>query len=399
MGVKMRATDRGCNLPVSELHEIHRLVENLENRESRTILRLHVGEPAFRPPESVQAAITNAMHDGRTDYTSAEGLALLRERLAENVNRRKLIAARSEQIVVTPGSTQGIFAVMLAMCDPGDEILIPETHWPIYNHAASIAGLRIRYYPLTPGYDLDPDRIIAASTTYTRMLVINSPGNPAGGVCDEQTLKDIVNVAHNNGWWIISDEAYEHFAFDRKHCSAAPLERDVPEAERRVFSLHSFSKSYGMTGYRIGYVIAPCYAAAMALCRVQEGTIVAPSTPIQYGALAALKEDAFVEAAHAHLVRNLNCLTDPAREGFLTVMPQGGWYALLDISRSGLSSGQFASRLLSEFDVAVAPGSAFVPARANDPSTVRVAFCGDCAVVAEGIARIGTLIRGRNMYN
>jgi aspartate aminotransferase len=393
----MRTATRNRTLPVSELHEIHRLVERLGDCEGRSILRLHVGEPGFKPPDCVRAAVAKAIRDGCTGYTSAEGLTLLRERLAEKISRQTLRVVEPEHIAVTPGSTQGLFAIMLAMCDSEDEILIPETYWPIYAHAASIAGLRIRFYPLALGYHLDPDLVITAATPRTRILIINSPGNPTGNICDKRTLSELVHAAHNKGWWVISDEAYEHFVYDGTCHSPAALERNAPEADRRVFVLHSFSKSYGMTGYRVGYVVAPSCAAAAALRRVQEGSILAPSTPMQHGALAALSDDAFVEKARTHLVTNRLCLEHATLNGLLTVLPQGGWYALLDISDTGLSSEQFAGRLLSEFDVAVAPGSAFVPIGSGDPCTIRIAFCGDCNVVREGMARICTLAKGRPM--
>jgi aspartate aminotransferase len=380
------------SLPSSVLHDIHRLVEQVEG-DGRQVLRLHVGEPGFGPPAAVRAAVAAAVRDGHTAYTSAEGLSRLRKRIAEDVGRRHAIAATPDQVVVTPGSTQALVAIMLATCDDGDEVLIPETHWPIYRHAAGIAGLRTRFYPLGPRWALHPELLLEAATPATRLVIVNSPANPTGSVTARQALHTVVSLAHRNAWWLVGDEAYEHFVYEGHHVSAAALERDAPSAQRRVFAVHTFSKSYAMTGYRIGYVVAPSQAAAFALRRVQEASIVAPSTPIQYGALAALDAQTFPSEASAYVQANRDAaLGNALSAAILESLPASGWYALLDIARSGLTGEEFTRRLLLEAGVAVAPGSAFVPAGRHDPRTVRMAFCGIRANVVEGIERFNLFL-------
>ncbi len=380
---------RAALLSPSVLHAVQGLVEEQERVGKRRVIALHVGEPSFTPSLGVKAAIARVLCDDRTQYSDAAGLDILRERLAEKVSRKNGLDISGRDIIVTPGSTQALLAVMLAACSPGDEILLPEIHWPIYRQAAALAGLKVGLYRSDGAGRLDPEHLPRAASARTRAIVINSPANPTGAVLDRSVLGEVLRLARLHRWWVISDEAYEDFVYEGAHLSIGALERSCPPPERLVFSVYSFSKSYGMTGYRMGYVAAPSRAATAALRRVQEAAIVAPSTPIQYGALAALRDDDVISRAYSQLettrAASLSGLVDA---GLLAALPAGGWYALLDISMTGLTGGDFARRLLAGTGVAVAPGHAFVGPWADDPATVRVAFCGDGAVVSEGCTRL-----------
>ena len=378
-------------LPGSVLHAVHRQVEDAE-RAGRDVVRLHVGEPAFRPPAGVAEAVAEAAGSGRTAYTSAEGLPVLRERLAERLGRDDRVATTAGRVVVTPGSSFALSAVMLAVCRPGDEILLPGVFWPIYAQAAAVARLSVRTYELGAGHSVDPDRLFAAVTPATRIAIVNSPANPTGALCDPAVLAEIVTRARRHDLWLVGDEAYEQFVYEGRHEALASFERDDPVSERRVFSVHTFSKGYAMTGYRMGYVAAPTDATAAAVRRVCEGTVIAPSTPVQYGALAALDDAAMPAAAHRH-VRSVRdaALAGAVDEGLLAGLPPAGWYALVDVSPTGLTSAAFADLLLERDGVAVAPGGTFVPPGAADPQCVRVAFCGEHDATVEGMRRLVSL--------
>lgn len=378
-----------ARLPESILHAVHRRSEQAERR-GREVLRLHVGEPAFRASAAVQAAMAEAVAAGLTSYTSAEGMPELRERLADRLKQANGISAEPDRILVTPGSSHAIAIILLAVCSPGDEVLIPEVYWPIYAQAAAIARVRVRTYPLADGHQVEPERIFAAASATTRLVVVNSPSNPTGALCTPSSLAAIAEWARRRQLWLIGDEAYEHFVYDDgPHVALASMERDIEPDERRVFSVHTFSKGYGMTGYRMGYVAAPTDTASAALRRVSEGTIIAPSTPVQYAALAALDDTETPRTAHEHVLDTRNAaLTGAVRAGLLDRLPPAGWYAMVDVSGTGCSSVDFADRLFAEQAVAVTPGTAFVLPDAPDPHRVRVAFCGDRDRTVEGMRRL-----------
>jgi aspartate aminotransferase len=376
-------------IPLSLLHMTHQRGEDAE-RHGVSLCRLDVGEPAFRAPLCAQAALIESLGKGNTSYTAAAGTAELRERLAVKLRTVNDVDTSAQRILVTPGSSFVIATIMLAVREPGDEVLLPEVVWPIYAQAAAIAGLAVRTYPLGTGFAVDPERLFAAATKRTRLVVVNSPANPTGAVCPAEALAAIASWAQRRGTWLIGDEAYEHFVYDGDgHVALAAAERDVDPDERRVFSVHTFSKGYGMTGYRVGYAAAPNDKAASLLRRVSEGTIIAPSAPIQYAAAAALDDLEAPRRAAGHVrgVRDA-ALAGAVTAGLLDQLPPAGWYAMVDISRTGCGSVEFSERLLAEHQVLVAPGSAFVAPGAVDPRNVRVAFCGDRNTTVEGMRRL-----------
>lgn len=389
------------------LHEMFRSVEEYERTNKSPVIRLHVGEPHFKPSPKIVEALVLAVREHRTTYTSAEGLLELRTVLVKKLEEHNRINTSVDKVFVCPGSTQGLATLMQAIADPGTELLLPKIHWPIYLQQCLLAGLQPVFYPLRSDYSIDPEAIASVATARTRVLLVNSPANPTGAICDTRTLAALLELARARGWNIISDEAYEDFVYDGQHVSIATLEREIKEKERCVFSVFTFSKSYAMTGYRIGYIVAPHAAAARAVRVVQEASIVAPSTPVQFAALAALAtRDEVHEARRCLLEARNRILPALIQVGLLRSLPQGGWYALLDICGTGLTADQLAVFLLSQRGVAVAPASGFalrttqksngmVTLISPDPAArhlVRIAFCGDPAHLEEGILQIKSLL-------
>jgi aspartate aminotransferase len=386
--------DRLGKIPESALHRAHRRGE-LAGRRGLPMLRLDVGEPAFGVPQAAREALVESLATGRTTYSSVDGIPELQDRLVDKLRSSDAIDATPERILVTPGSSFAIATILLAVCEIGDEILLPEVFWPIYAQAAAVAHVTVSTYPLGPAYRVDPELLARATTERTRLVIVNSPANPTGTVCPPDDLDAIVAWARRRGIWLIGDEAYEHFVYEGRHRALAACEREVEVADRRVFSVHTFSKSYGMTGYRMGYAAAPNDKAARLLHRVAEATIIAPSTPIQHAAAAALADlDAPRRAvAHVRSVRDA-ALTDAVTAGLLTELPPASWYAMVDISRTGCGSVEFSERLVSEQNVLVAPGTAFVARGVGDPHRVRVAFCGEREATVEAVRRLVQLAIG-----
>jgi aspartate aminotransferase len=397
-GVAVAAT-----IPPSNLHRVFRDAEERERVSGVPVTKLHVGEPHFTPPPEVAQALAQALTEGRTAYTAVEGLLELRERLVDKLAVENGVASDVSRVFVTPGSCQGLSALMQAVAEPGAEILLPELHWPIHLQQALLAGLRPVFYPLGPNYRPDPESVRAAATANTRVLLINSPGNPTGAVLDEATLRALIDLARTQGWQIISDEAYEHFVFDGEHISTASLERDVPVAERIVHSSYTFSKSLAMTGYRLGYLSTANERTARAVRIVQEATLIAMSTPVQYAGLEALRLGHVVRDNRAFVLGNRDSALPAVRDaGLLAELPAGGWYAVLDVAPTGLTAQEFADGLLASRNVAVVPGNGFalmptVDGRGRVTSIepapwshhlVRIAVCVESQVLHDGVREL-----------
>jgi aspartate aminotransferase len=395
-------TSIASTIPTSELDEAFTMVETLRRTSNRKILALHVGEPFFRPPASVAQALSEAVQNHSMSYTPVEGLPELRAEIATRVSGARENTVDPSQVFVTPGSCQGLAALMQALASPGAEILMPDLYWPNHLQQVLLAGLRPRFYQVHDG-TVDVDRILAAATENTRVVLVNSPANPSGMVWPAKVLRELAEIARTKGWQIISDEAYEDFVYDGAHFSAASCETALPVEERVVTTVHTFSKSYALTGYRVGYVVASTPTVARALRVVQEANLIAMSTPVQYAAKQALREDGFVAANRQALLEARDeVLPALVNSGLMHSLPAGGWYAVLDVGRTQLSAGEFTHRLLEETGVAVVRGSGFARVPSTDtfgrvtgmkPSAwaqtlVRVAFCVDRGTLAEGVERI-----------
>ena len=399
-------------IPFSPIRTMFRLADEMERAGGGPVFRLHVGDPDFAPPDVVVEETGAAMRSGKTHYAPVAGVQRLREALAEKVRRKNGVAADAEQIIVCPGSTQALFATMQILFSPGEEILIPEIYWPNYVQQALLAAGRPVFYPLQEGYQPDLDGTRRLITPRARAIMLCSPSNPTGAVFPEPTLRALWDLAREKNLWILSDEAYEDFVFRGSHVSPGSFERELPEAERCVFSLFTFSKTYAMTGFRLGYIAAPTRMSAILLRKAQEPLIGSASMPIQWGALNALGEQASVERMRETYRRRRDLALSVLKPaGLADYTPEGAFYILADVSRTGLDGDAFAQRLLREERVAVAPGAGFAlqptvgrdnfpvgemtpagaPEYATNPKAkhrVRIAFCVSDEELREGLTRL-----------
>lgn len=400
-------------IPFSPIRTMFRLADELERAGGGPVFRLHVGDPDFAPPESVIEATAAALRGGKTHYAPTAGVHELRVALAEKARRKNGLAATTEHVVVTPGSTQALFAAMETMFGVGEEILLPEIYWPNYVQEVLLLGGRPVFYPLGAGYQPDLEAVRRLVTPKTRGILINSPSNPTGAVFPEATIRALWELARERDLWILSDEAYEDFVFRGAHVSAGSFERDLPEAERRVFTLFTFSKSYAMTGLRLGYVVAPTLYTATLLRKCQEPLVASASMPIQWGALPAARDPETGVAAMRDAYRRRRdlaiSLLEPA--GLADYEPDGAFYIMADISSTGMTGDEFAESLLREERVAVAPGVGFAiqpdvgpdgipravphesgapayPANPKARQRVRIAFCVSDEELKEGLTRM-----------
>lgn len=348
------------------------------------VLHLEVGEPDFSTPEHVLHAAAQAGHDGHTRYTSNKGFLEVRQAVAKKLEHFNHLRCSPEQLVVTTGAVTGIMETLLALVDPDEAIFLPDPGWPNYEMMASLLGAQVVRYPLSPTEDFRPDLehldYLVRHTERPKAIVINSPGNPTGAVFPLETMNRLVEITARHGLYLVSDECYEAIVFDGEHVSPATLDE-----EGRVISVFSLSKTYAMTGWRVGYVAAS-QPLADHIAKVQEAVISCATSVAQQAAKAALEGDQTcvhtMRAAYRERRDLAVQLLDAA--GLLVVRPSGAFYVMADISATGLDSYDFARRLISEYNVAVAPGETFGPGGAG---MIRISLAADPQSLTTGIER------------
>ncbi len=351
-------------------------------------ITLHVGDPDFNTPAHIIDAAARDAHDGYTKYTPSAGFPSLRERIAEKLEARNGIGCTSEQVVVTAGGVGALFTTFLALLEPGDEVLVPDPGWA--NNLSVVAAARGvgMHYPLLPGRSFDPDIDALRSRIgpRARAIVVNTPGNPTGCVWGREILEDILEVAREHDLWVVSDECYDDLVFDGEHISVATLGQ--PE---RVVSIFSFSKSYAMTGWRVGYAVSPLEVAAV-IGRMQEAVVANTSSVSQRGAEAALTgpQDAVSEMREAFRARREAAVELLKAEKVGFVYPRGAFYLMVDVSSAGDDDNAICRQLLEEEKVAIVPGSAFGPTGAG---FARISLSSSAESVQEGLTRLASLLR------
>jgi aspartate aminotransferase len=350
-------------------------------------LMLVGGDPNFTTPAHIIDGAAAAAHRGATGYAPGAGIQPLREAIAEKVRRRNGIEVDAEQVVVTTGGCGGLFTSLLLMLDPGDELLVPDPGWSNYPAMAHVLHARAIGYGLDPadGFSLDPDRLAALVTPRTRAILVNTPGNPTGAVETADRLRALLAIAEQHDLWVISDECYDELIFEGRHVSTATL-----GGAERVVTVFTFSKSYAMTGWRVGYVVGPAdFARQLALH--QEPVISCASIVSQHGALAALAgpQDCVAEMASAYRDRRDAAIAELDAQGVGYVRPRGSFFLMADVAPAGLPSWDFARRLLEEERVAVVPGAAFGP---GGEGYVRLSLAAAPEAVREGARRVAGLV-------
>ena len=341
------------SMPVSRIREVMELAWK-----DPEAIHLEVGEPDFPTPEHVVNAAHEAARTGHTRYAPNAGLPELREALADKVTRRNGFEARPDQVVVTQGGIQALYLVLSALLEPGDEVLLPDPAWPNFRMIAHLLGARAVSYPLfAQGHFLprleDLEHLV---TPRTRAILVNSPSNPLGTVVPRELLQTLLAFARQRGLWFVSDEVYDEVVFDDHFVSAG----SAADTSDRLVSIYSFSKVYAMTGWRVGYLVAPLDMAKL-LTGMQEPIISCVNTPAQMAALAAVTgpQEVVREMREAYRARRDELLEVLDRGGLPSSRPSGAFYVWTDVSEAGMHSMDFARSLIEREHVAVAPGSAF----------------------------------------
>ena len=348
-------------------------------------IRLEVGEPSFPTPEPIRRAAEEAIRQGRTHYTPTAGLPDLRAAIREKVSRINHVERPVEGIMITPGAGSALFVAMKALLERGDGILIPDPGWSNYVSAARALGLRVVPFTLDPPtFVPDLEALEAAIDPGIKAILVNFPSNPTGGVPDQAWTERFVDIARRHDLWIVSDEVYDQLVFEGEAVSPA---RFAPE---RTIGVYSFSKTYAMTGWRMGYIAAD-QEVTPGLVRLAEQVWQCVNEPTQVAGIAALTGDQSPvrEMREAYRRRRDLGLEVAEKLGLRSFRPAGAFYLMVDVSASGQESRTFALELLEREGVAVVPGTAF-GARAG--SMVRLSLAASEEAIREGIERIARTI-------
>jgi aspartate aminotransferase/aminotransferase len=369
-------------MPRSGIREVMDLARGREG-----VLHLEVGEPDFPTPSHIVEAGARALREGHTKYTANAGTASLREAIAAKLAVRNGLAVDPDQVVVTHGAVNALLTALMVLVEPGERILIPDPGWPNYQMMATMLGAEACLYPLGEEFEPDLEQLEAlAAQPGAKVLLINSPGNPTGAVWRPETLERVVEIAYEHDLYVLSDEVYEDIVFEGAHVSPATFDPDG-----RVITVSAVSKTYAMTGWRIGY-LATTPELAQLVAKTQEAIVACPAAVSQAAAEAALTgpQDCVAEMRDAYRRRRDVAVQALRAAGLLLTVPRGAFYILADVSATGTDTVAFARSLVVEHGVAVAPGATFGPGGAG---TVRLSLASPEGVIQQGIERLTAAVR------
>ena len=357
--------------------------------EGQDVVGLGAGEPDFDTPEHIKAAAMGSLDAGFTKYTPSSGIPELRAAISEKLKTENNLDYKPSQIIVNCGAKHSCFNAMLATLEPGDEVIIPAPYWLSYPEMVKLIGAVPVFVPTKAEnkYKITPDEFRDAMTPRTKMIVINTPGNPTGSVYTENELAGLADVALDEDILILSDEIYEKLIYgDAKHVSVATLSKDVYNL---TLTVNGFSKPYAMTGWRLGYVAAPEWAAK-AIDSLQSQTTSNANSFAQKGALAAYKgpQDCVANMVAEYDARRQLVISHVEKIKKISfTRPEGAFYILLNIAQTGLTSSVFAERLLDKQNVAVVPGIAF-----GDDETIRISYATSRENIEKGLKRLADFV-------
>lgn len=346
------------------------------------------GEPDFDTPEHIKEAAVAALKAGKTKYAPTPGIPELRKAIVERYAAEYGFTITPDQVIVSPGGKFNCYLGVLAVCSPGDEVIVPAPYWVSYPEMVKLAGAVPKFVLADDktGFRLTPQMLEAAITAKTRLVILNSPSNPTGAVYSREELAAIVAVAVKHNLYILSDEMYEHLVYDgaRPTCVAMLSE----EAKARTIVVAGFSKTYAMTGWRIGTTVAPL-PIAKAIAELQSQMTSNVTTFGQFGALAALKEKEKTAAA----LKTMMVAFDRRRKflhaelnkipGVRCLLAEGAFYLFPNISSFGLKDTEFCTRLLETEKVAAVPGSSF-----GAEGYLRLSYATSDEIIKKGVERL-----------
>ena len=363
------------------------------------VLSFGAGEPDFDTPERIKEAALGAMRRGQTKYTEVGGIPELKTAVCTKLRRDHGLDYEPAEVLVSVGAKHTLFNMVVALLDPGDEVIIPSPYWVSYPEQVKLVGA-VPVPAATEertGFDLDPDRLRAVVTSRTKVIIANSPNNPTGAVFSRAALEAVARLALERQLWVVSDECYEALTFDGRHVSIAQLGREI---KARTLVVNTCSKAYAMTGWRIGYAAGP-RELIRAMTDVQSQVTSSPSSIAQWAAVEALagpQDDVATMAAEFDRRRRLIVAGLNALPGVTCAMPRGAFYAFANVSglfgrrtpadKKLASSTDVTEFLLEQARVAVVPGLDF-----GSDAHVRLSYATSSELIVEGLARMDRALR------
>jgi aspartate aminotransferase len=353
--------------------------------QGRSIIHLELGEPDFHPALPVNNALKRALDDGKDRYCAVAGVTALREAIAHYLQETRNLNVSPDSIVLAPGCKIALFMAMMALIDPGDEVLYPDPGFPGYSSiTVGLNGVPVPFdLSERNHFQPDPEEISAKITPRTKILITNSPGNPTGTVYTDGTQRRLAELALEHDLIVLSDEIYARIIYGGQFISML----SYPGMEERTLILDGFSKSFAMTGWRLGYTVAPArIVPALAMLAINSYTCVAEFS--QYAAIEALRDRdgatprmiAEFAKRRQQFIRDLNRIP-----GFRCQAPEGAFYAWVNISETGITAEELCRIMLEEAGVAAIPGAAFGPAGRD---FIRFSFASSTANLQEAVERI-----------
>ncbi|MDD3229466.1 MAG: pyridoxal phosphate-dependent aminotransferase [Oscillospiraceae bacterium] len=355
-------------------------------KQGADVIHMEIGRPDFDTPEVIKQAAYDSIKKGNVFYTSNYGTPELRQAIADKLSRENGVDYTLEEILVTIGVGEGTYAAIAAFLNPGDEVLVPDPIWLNYIHVPNFFGAVPVSYSLLEenDYQLNIDEIESLVTERTRMLVINTPGNPTGVIQNRQTLEQLADLAKKHNLIVVADEIYEKLVYDNaKHVSIA----SIPGMKERTITLNGFSKCYSMTGWRLGYAAAPV-SFIKAMVRVHQYVNTCAASFVQEAGITALENaepDVQIMVKEYERRRNYAVEAINAIDGLSCKKPDGAFYIFVNIKKLGLSASEMANYLLEEAKIATVPGSAFGP---QGEGYIRISYACSYERIVEGIERL-----------
>jgi aspartate aminotransferase len=361
-------------------------------RDGIDVCSFSAGEPDFDTPDHIKQAAADALKQGKTRYGPAAGEPLLREAIARKLQTENHLTYAPENIIVTNGGKHSLYNLMMAMIDPGDEVIIPAPYWVSYPEMVKLAGgvpVIVKTTAET-GYKITPEQLRQAITDKTQLFILNSPSNPTGMVYTPDEIRAIADVIVEKNIYVVSDEIYERLLYDgAKHLSIGAAS---PEAFERTIISHGFAKAYSMTGWRVGY-LAGNLDLIKAVTKIQGHSTSNVCTFAQYGAIAAYEgsQDCVEKMRQAFAERRQVMFDGVSAIPKLTCLkPDGAFYLFINIGQLGMTSLEFCDGLLTEQKVAGIPGIAF-----DADDHIRFSYATDMNTIEKGLDRLAAFVKSK----
>jgi aspartate/methionine/tyrosine aminotransferase len=355
--------------------------------EGRSVVHLEIGEPDFATPPHIVAAAEAAIEDGYTHYTPAGGIPAVREGVAAHYSRRTGTPVEPGEVIMTPGSKNILLFALLALVEEGEEVILPDPGYPIYDSLVSFIGARPVHLPLSEatGFRFDPEVLRSLVTEKTRMIILNSPQNPTGGILTEDDLENVAQVAVEHDLWVLADEIYSRITYD----GPVPSITGIPGMRERTILLDGLSKAYAMCGWRLGIGVAPAElirkmetlminSSSCATAFIQVATLAALESPESEKSIRVMVDE--YRRRRDAIVDGLNAIP-----GFRCHRPGGAFYVFPNIVGTGFSEHELADRLLGEAGVAGLAGTAF---GGQGKGYLRFSYAQSVPTIEDGLARI-----------